>query len=119
MIGMTLAVCSAAFAAAACDATAAVSALPVFTAVDVAELVPTGLARRQSSLCPARYGSGFLFCHQRQNTDRQPVRLSDLLTSEVHLLLNSSARISEATAQLARDAAQCINERTQQAQRRL
>jgi len=44
---------------------------------------------------------------------------SDLLTSEVHLLLNSSARISEATAQLARDAAQCINERTQQAQRRL
>jgi len=43
---------------------------------------------------------------------------SDLLTSEIHLLLNSSVRISEATARLARDAAQGINDRTQQAQRR-
>jgi hypothetical protein len=44
---------------------------------------------------------------------------SDLLTSELHLLLTSSARISEKTAQFARNASQCIAERTQQAQRRL
>jgi hypothetical protein len=44
---------------------------------------------------------------------------SDLLASEAHLLLNSSVRISEATTRFARDAAQCINDRTQQAQRRL
>jgi len=43
----------------------------------------------------------------------------DLLASEIHLLLNSSARISEATAQFAKDAAQCIEEHTEQAQRRL
>jgi hypothetical protein len=42
----------------------------------------------------------------------------DLLTSELHLLLSSSARISEATAQFARDAARSINDRTQQAPRR-
>jgi hypothetical protein len=40
---------------------------------------------------------------------------SDLLTSEIHLLLNSSVRISEATARLAKDAAQGINDRTPQA----
>jgi hypothetical protein len=44
---------------------------------------------------------------------------SDLLASELHLLLNSSVRISEATTRLARDAAQSINDRPQQAQRRL
>jgi hypothetical protein len=44
---------------------------------------------------------------------------SDLLASEAHLLLNSSVRISEATTRFARDAAQCINDRTRQAQRRL
>jgi hypothetical protein len=44
---------------------------------------------------------------------------SDLLTSELHLLLTSSARISEATAQFAKDVAQGIDERTHQAQRRL
>jgi hypothetical protein len=44
---------------------------------------------------------------------------SDLLASELHLLLNSGVRISEATTRFARDAAQCINDRTQQAQRRL
>ena len=44
---------------------------------------------------------------------------SDLLASELHLLLDSSVRISEATARLARDAAQGISDRTQQAQRRL
>ena len=44
---------------------------------------------------------------------------SDLLTSEIQLLLNSSVRISEATTRFARDAAQCINDRTRQAQRRL
>ena len=44
---------------------------------------------------------------------------SDLLASELQLLLDSSVRISEATARLARDAAQGINDRTQQAQRRL
>jgi len=43
----------------------------------------------------------------------------DLLTSEIHLLLSSSARISEATAHVARDAARCLDERTQQAQQRL
>jgi len=43
---------------------------------------------------------------------------SDLLTSEIQLLLDSSVKISEATARLARDAAQSINDRTQQAQRR-
>jgi hypothetical protein len=40
---------------------------------------------------------------------------SDLLTSELHLLLDSSIRISEATARLAGDAAQRINNRTRQA----
>jgi hypothetical protein len=44
---------------------------------------------------------------------------SDLLASELHLLLNSSVRISEATTRLARDAAQSINDRPQQAQWRL
>jgi hypothetical protein len=44
---------------------------------------------------------------------------SDLLASELRLLLDSSVRISEATAHLARDAAQGINDRTQQAQQRL
>ena len=44
---------------------------------------------------------------------------SDLLASELRLLLDSSVRISEATARLARDAAQGINDRTQQAQQRL
>ena len=44
---------------------------------------------------------------------------SDLLASELQLLLDSSVRISEATARLARDAAQGINDRTQQAQQRL
>jgi hypothetical protein len=43
---------------------------------------------------------------------------SDLLTSEIQLLLDSGARISEATACLARDAAQSIDDRTQQARRR-
>jgi len=36
---------------------------------------------------------------------------SDLLTSELQLLLNSSVRISEATTRLAKDAAQSINDR--------
>jgi hypothetical protein len=40
---------------------------------------------------------------------------SDLLASELHLLLDSSIRISEATARLAGDAAQRINDRTRQA----
>ena len=44
---------------------------------------------------------------------------SNLLTSELQLLLDSSVRISEATARLARDAARGISDRTQQAQRRL
>jgi hypothetical protein len=44
---------------------------------------------------------------------------SDLLASELRLLLDSSVRISEATARLARDAAQGINDRTRQAQQRL
>ena len=44
---------------------------------------------------------------------------NDLLASELRLLLDSSVRISEATARLARDAAQGINDRTQQAQQRL
>jgi hypothetical protein len=44
---------------------------------------------------------------------------SDLLALELRLLLNSGVRISEATTRFARDAAQCINDRTQQAQRRL
>ena len=44
---------------------------------------------------------------------------SNLLTSEIQLLLDSSVRISEATARLARDAARGISDRTQQAQRRL
>jgi hypothetical protein len=44
---------------------------------------------------------------------------SDLLASELRLLLDSSVRISEATAHLARDAAQGINDRTRQAQQRL
>jgi len=44
---------------------------------------------------------------------------SDLLASELRLLLDSSVRISEATARLARDAAQGINDRNQQAQQRL
>ena len=44
---------------------------------------------------------------------------SDLLASELRLLLDSSVRISEATARLARDVAQGINDRTQQAQQRL
>ena len=43
---------------------------------------------------------------------------SDLLRSEIQLLLDSSVRISEATARLARDAAQSINDRSQQVQRR-
>ena len=43
---------------------------------------------------------------------------SNLLASELHLLLDRSARISEATARLARDAARCIDEHIQQAQRR-
>jgi len=43
---------------------------------------------------------------------------SDLLTSEIQLLLDSGVRISEATARLARDAAQSLDDRTQQAQRR-
>jgi hypothetical protein len=43
---------------------------------------------------------------------------SDLLASEIHLLLDSSVKISEATAHLARDAARSINDRTQQVQRR-
>ena len=42
----------------------------------------------------------------------------DLLTSQIHLLLDSGARISEATAELARDAARGIDDRTRQAQRR-
>jgi hypothetical protein len=37
---------------------------------------------------------------------------SDLLTAEIHLLLDSSVRISEATARLARDAARSISNRT-------
>ena len=44
---------------------------------------------------------------------------SDPLTAEIHLLLDSSARISEATARLARDAARSISDRTQQVQWRL
>jgi hypothetical protein len=40
---------------------------------------------------------------------------SDLLASELHLLLDSSIRISEMTARLAGDAAQRINDRTRQA----
>jgi hypothetical protein len=40
---------------------------------------------------------------------------SDLLVSELHLLLNSSVRVSEATTRLARDAVQCINDRTRKA----
>jgi hypothetical protein len=44
---------------------------------------------------------------------------SDLLASELRLLLDSSVRISEAAAHLARDAAQNINDRTRQAQQRL
>ena len=43
---------------------------------------------------------------------------SDLLVSEIQLLLDSSVKISEATAHLARDAAQTINDRTRQAERR-
>jgi len=43
---------------------------------------------------------------------------SNLLASELHLLLDRSARISEATARLARDAAQGLSDRSQQAQRR-
>jgi hypothetical protein len=43
---------------------------------------------------------------------------STLLASELHLLLDRSARISEATARLARDAAQGLSDRGQQAQRR-
>jgi hypothetical protein len=43
---------------------------------------------------------------------------STLLASELHLLLDRSARISEATARLARDAAQGLSDRSQQAQRR-
>jgi hypothetical protein len=43
---------------------------------------------------------------------------SDLLASEFQLLLNSSVKISEVTARLARDAAQDISNRTRQAQRR-
>jgi hypothetical protein len=44
---------------------------------------------------------------------------SDLLNSEIQLLLGSSVRIFKATARLARDAARSISDRTQQAQRRL
>jgi hypothetical protein len=40
---------------------------------------------------------------------------SDLLVSEIQILLNSSVRISEVTAGLARDAAQGISDRTRQA----
>jgi hypothetical protein len=43
---------------------------------------------------------------------------SDLLASEFQLLLNSSVKISEVTARLARDAAQDNSDRTRQAQRR-
>jgi len=43
---------------------------------------------------------------------------SDLMTSQIRLLLNSSVKISEAAARLARDAAQSIDNRTRQAQRR-
>ena len=43
---------------------------------------------------------------------------SDLLVSEIQILLDSSVRISEVTAGLARDAAQDISDRTRQAQRR-
>jgi hypothetical protein len=43
---------------------------------------------------------------------------SDLLASEIQLLLNSSVKISEVTARLARDAAQDISDRSRQAQRR-
>jgi hypothetical protein len=43
---------------------------------------------------------------------------SDLLVSELQLLLDSSVKISEVTAHLARDAAQGIGDRTRQAERR-
>ena len=43
---------------------------------------------------------------------------SDLLVSEIQLLLDSSIKISEVTAHLARDAAQGIGDRTRQAERR-
>jgi hypothetical protein len=43
---------------------------------------------------------------------------SDLLVSELQLLLDSSVKISEVTAHLARDAAQGIGARTRQAERR-
>ena len=43
---------------------------------------------------------------------------SNLLVSELQLLLDSSVRISEVTAHLARDAAQGIGDRTRQAGRR-
>ena len=39
---------------------------------------------------------------------------SDLLNAEVQVMLNSSVKISEATARVARDAAQSIGEQTQQ-----
>jgi len=39
---------------------------------------------------------------------------SDLLNAEVHLMLSSSVKISEATARVARDAAQSIGNQTQQ-----
>ena len=39
---------------------------------------------------------------------------SDLLNAEVHLMLSSSVKISEATARVARDAAQSIGDQTQQ-----
>ena len=42
---------------------------------------------------------------------------SDLLALQLQLLLDSSVRISEVTAGLARDAAQGINDRTRQAER--
>ena len=39
---------------------------------------------------------------------------SNLLNAEVHLMLSSRARIAEATARVARDAAQSIGNQTQQ-----
>jgi hypothetical protein len=39
---------------------------------------------------------------------------NDLLNAEVHLMLSSSVKISEATARVARDAAQSIGDQTQQ-----
>ena len=42
---------------------------------------------------------------------------SDLLNAEVHLMLSSSVKIAEATARVARDAAQSIGDQTQQRDR--